>query len=96
MVSHWLPFLLFAAPAGALANRFDPRRLIQCMALFIVASLGWGWFFLTDTLQLWHTMVLLVIHGCAGVLRQTSSQMLLHDIVDAKTLQSAVPRRWRA
>ena len=91
VVAHWLPFLLFAVPAGALADRFDPRRLIQCgMALFIVASLGWGWFFLTDTLELWHAMVLLVIHGCAGVLWQTSSQMLLHDIVDAKTLQSAV------
>jgi MFS family permease len=91
VVSHWLPFLLFAVPAGALADRFDPRRLIQCgMALFIAASLGWGFFFLTDTLQMWHAMLLLVLHGCAGVLWQTSSQMLLHDIVPKDTLQSAV------
>jgi MFS family permease len=91
VVSHWLPFLLFAVPAGALADRFDPRRLIQIgMALFITASLGWGMFFLTDTLQMWHAMLLLVLHGCAGVLWQTSSQMLLHDIVPKETLQSAV------
>ena len=91
VVSHWLPFLLFAVPAGALADRFDPRRLIQCgMALFIAASLGWGMFFLTDTLQMWHAMLLLVLHGCAGVLWQTSSQLLLHDIVPKDTLQSAV------
>ena len=91
VVSHWLPFLLFAVPAGALADRFDPRRLIQCgMGLFIAASLGWGFFFLTDTLQMWHAMALLVLHGCAGVLWQTSSQMLLHDIVPADTLPSAV------
>jgi MFS family permease len=35
-------------------------------------------------------MLLLVIHGCAGVLWQTSSQLLLHDIVPAQELQSAV------
>ena len=91
VVSHWLPFLLFAVPAGALADRFDPRRLIQCgMALFMAASIGWGLFFLTDTLQMWEAMLLLVLHGCAGVLWQTSSQLLLHDIVPKDTLQSAV------
>ncbi|WP_341676202.1 MFS transporter [Niveibacterium sp. SC-1] len=91
VLSHWLPFLLFAVPAGALADRFDPRRLIQCgMALFILASLGWAWFFITDTLQLWHAMTLLVIHGFAGVLWQTSSQLLVHDIVPPQVLTSAV------
>jgi len=91
VLSHWLPFLLFSVATGALADRFDPRRLIQCgMALFITASLGWGYFFITDTLQMWHAMVLLVIHGCAGVLWQTSSQLLLHDIVPPAELPSAV------
>ena len=69
IVSHWLPFLLFSVAAGALTDRFDPRRIIQCgMLLFILVSLGWGYFFITDTLQMWQAMVLLVIHGCAGVL----------------------------
>jgi MFS family permease len=91
VLSHWLPFLLFSVPAGALADRVDPRRLIQVgMGLFIAASLGWGWFFVTDTLQMWQAMVLLVIHGCAGVLWQTSSQLLLHDIVPPALLPSAV------
>jgi len=91
VLSHWLPFLAFSVPVGALADRADPRRLIQMgMLLFIAASLGWGWFFVTDTLQMWHAMVLLVIHGCAGVLWQTASQLLLHDIVPATELQSAV------
>src|SRR5262249_23125136 len=51
---------------------------------------GWGWFFLTDSLEMWHAMVLLVIHGCAGVLWQTSSQVILHDIVGPALLPSAV------
>jgi MFS family permease len=91
VVSHWLPFLLFSVATGALADRFDPRRLIQCgMGLFIIASLGWGYFFITDTLQMWHAMVLLVIHGCAGVLWQTPNQMLLYDIVGPAELSSGV------
>ncbi len=91
VVSHWLPFLMFSVAAGALADRFDPRRLIQCgMGLFVVASLGWGWFFVTDSLQMWHAMVLLVIHGCAGVLWQTPNQLLLYDIVGPAELMSAV------
>ncbi len=91
VLSHWLPYLLFAVPAGALADRFDPRRIIQTGGLlFMAVSLGWGWFFLTGTLQMWEAMLLLVIHGFAGVLWQTSSQVLVHDIVPAGLLQSAV------
>lgn len=91
VVSHWLPFLLLSVPVGALNDRFDSRRIIQCgMLLFIVASAGWAYLFYTDSLQMWQAMVLLVIHGCAGVLWQPSSQILLHDIVRADELQSAV------
>ena len=88
-VSHWLPFLLFSVASGALADRFDPRRVIQIgMGLFILASLAWGYFFITDTLQMWQAMVILVIHGCAGVLWQTPNQMLLYDIVGPPTCRA--------
>ena len=91
IVSHWLPFLMFSVASGALADRFDPRRIIQIgMGLFITASLSWGYFFITDTLQMWQAMVILVIHGCAGVLWQTPNQMLLYDIVGPSDLESAV------
>ena len=91
IVSHWLPFLLFSVASGALAEHFDPRRLIQCgMGLFIAASLGWGYFFVTGTLQLWQAMALLVVHGCAGVLWQTPNQLLVYDIVGPGDLESAV------
>ncbi|WP_256466403.1 MFS transporter [Bradyrhizobium sp. 153] len=91
VLSHWLPFLLFSVAVGGLADRFDPRRIIQCgMVLFIVASSGWGFFFLTDTIRMWHAMLLLVIHGCAGVLWQTPNQLLLYDLVGPADLPSAV------
>ena len=91
VISHWLPFLLFSVAAGALGDRFDPRRLIQIgMLMFMTASLGWGYFLVTDTLQMWEAMVLLVLHGCAGVLWNTSSQLLLHDILEPPLLPSGV------
>jgi len=91
VLSHWLPFLFFSVAVGGLADRFDQRRIIQCgMLLFIVASAGWGYFFVTGTIEMWHAMLLLVIHGCAGVLWQTPNQLLLFDIVGPKDLPSAV------
>ena len=39
---------------------------------------------------MWHAMALLVIHRLAGVLWQTASQLLLHDIVGPADLPSAV------
>jgi MFS family permease len=91
IVSHWLPYLLFSVASGALADRYDPRRIIQAgMTLFIIASLSWSYFFYTDTLQMWQAMVILVIHGCAGVLWQTPNQMLIYEIVGPADLESAV------
>lgn len=91
VVSHWLPFLLFSVYSGALADRFDPRRMIQLgMALFCAVSITWGVLFASGALQVWHAAALLVVHGCAGVLWGPPSQLLLHDIVGREHLQSAV------
>jgi len=91
VLSHWLPFLLFSVYSGALADRFDPRRLIQLgMLVFMSVSFCWGLLFLTDSLQMWHAVVLLVLHGFAGVLWTPAGQVLIHDIVGSGQLQSAV------
>jgi MFS family permease len=91
VISHWLPFLLFSVSAGALADRLDPRRIIQAgMLLFIGCSLGWGMLFMTGTLELWHAVVLFSLHGIAGVLWGPASQLLIHHIVGPEQLHSAV------
>ena len=91
VISHWLPFLLFSIYSGALADRFDPRRIIQIgMVLFMLCSLAWGVLFITDTLAIWHTVVILAVHGIAGVLWAPASQLLIHDIVGREQLHSAV------
>lgn len=91
VISHWLPFLLFSVHAGALADRYDCRRLIQAsQALFMVASIAWGLLFLTGRLRVWHAVLILLVHGAAGVLAGPSVQLLIHDIVGTDQLQSAI------
>lgn len=91
VISHWTPFLFFAVYFGALADRHDCRRVIQAaQLLYAGVSLTWGILFLTDTIQVWHACVLLVLHGMAGVLGGPGSQLIIHDIVGREYLQSAV------
>jgi len=91
VISHWTPFLLFAVYFGALADRHDCRRVIQAsQVMYAAVSLTWAILFLTDTIQVWHACVLLVVHGMAGVLGGPGSQLIIHDIVGREYLQSAV------
>src|ERR1044072_8886353 len=76
VLSHWLPFLLFSVYAGALADRFDIRRVIQLgMIIFMGVSVAWGLLFLSGALQMWHAMALLIIYGLAGVLWPPTTQI---------------------
>ncbi len=89
--SHWIPFLFFSVWSGALADRYDPRRIIQLgMGLFMLSSAAWGFFFITGTLTEWLAAAILVIHGFAGVFWAPASQIMIHDIVGRRELNSAV------
>jgi MFS family permease len=91
VISHWVPFLLFAAWSGGLADRFDVRRLIQAgMLMLLGVSVGWGYLFLTDSVTTGKAMLLLVIHGFAGVLWIPASQVLIHRMVTPEQLPSGV------
>jgi MFS family permease len=91
VLAHWLPFLLFSLYSGALADRFDPRRLIQLgMALFMLASLGWALLIMFDALEMWHAAALLTVHGFAGVLWTPAAQMFIHQLVGERELHSAI------
>jgi MFS transporter len=91
VISHWVPYLLFSGYSGALADRFDPRRMIQLgMLLFMSVSISWGVLIATGSLQAWHAVVLLILHGLAGVLWTPPAQLLIYDIVPLEQLQSAI------
>src|SRR5580658_9951129 len=91
VISHWVPFLLFGVWAGALADRFDPRRIIQLgMVLFMGCSATWAVLFMTNSLQMWEACAILVVHGFASIFWGPSSQVLIHDIVGPAELSSAI------
>jgi MFS family permease len=91
VLSHWTPFLFFSVYFGAMADRYDCRKVIQvAQVMFMGVSAAWAYLFYTDTIEVWHACVLLVIHGMAGVLWSPGSQLLIHDIVGSEQLQSAV------
>jgi MFS family permease len=91
VISHWLPFLMFSVYTGALADRHDCRRLIQvAQLLFVVASAAWALLFLTDSLQVWHAVVILLIHGAAGVIGTPATQLIIHAMVGGPQLPSAI------
>ncbi len=91
VISHWTPFLFFSVYFGALADRHDCRRVIQVAQLMYAGvSLTWAFLFLTDTIEVWHACLLLVMHGMSGVLGSPASQLIIHDIVGREYLQSAV------
>src|SRR5207244_3866096 len=91
VISHWVPFLLFSVYTGALADRYDCRKLIQIgQGLFMLASLTWGVLFLTDTLRVWHAAAILLIHGAAGVVLGPAAQLIIHDMVGPASLPSAI------
>jgi MFS family permease len=91
VISHWAPFLLGGVFGGSLADRYDCRKLfLVSMAMFIFVSLGWSFVFATNTLAIWHAVVLLTLHGMAGVVFTPASQVIIHDIVGRDSLPSAV------
>ncbi|MGA8707588.1 MAG: MFS transporter [Steroidobacteraceae bacterium] len=91
VISHWVPYLLFSGYSGALADRLDPRRMIQLgMLLFMLVSMSWGVLILSDSLHTWQAVLLLTVHGFAGVLWTPPAQLLIYDIVPLEQLPSAV------
>ena len=90
-ISHWTPFLLLSVYFGGIADRYDCRRIIQlAQIMYMAVSVAWAVLFYTQTIQIWHASVLLVLHGIAGVLWTPAEQLIIHDIVGAEHIQSAV------
>ena len=91
VMSHWLPSLFFSVYSGALADRFDCRKRSQlAQAIFLGVSLGWGVLIYTNSPELWHALVLLMLSGAAGDSWALPSQLILHDMVGRQHLQSTV------
>src|SRR5689334_13548090 len=90
-ISHWTPFLLLSVYFGGLADRYDCRKIIQtAQVLYMAVSATWAILFFTNTIQIWHASLLLIVHGLAGVIWAPAEQLVIHDIVGIEDIGSAV------
>jgi MFS family permease len=86
-----IPNLVFALPAGALADRYDRRKLLlifQSLNMLLAAALAVTW--ATGTLTLGLLGVLAVAGGILGTLSFAPFQAMLAATVPGRDLESAV------
>lgn len=86
-----IPNLVFALPAGALADRYDRRKLLlifQSLNMALAAALAVTW--ATGTLTIGLLGVLAVLGGILGTLSFAPFQAMLAAMVPARDLDSAV------
>jgi MFS family permease len=89
--AHWVPFTLFSLYGGALADRYDNRK-VQIVAQFLLmtAALGVAVATLAGFVSVWWIFGLLLIHGFAGAIGNPAQQTLIHAMVGPSRLLSAV------
>jgi hypothetical protein len=86
-----IPNLVFALPAGALADRYDRRKLLlifQSLNMALAAALAVTW--ATGTLTIGLLAVLAVLGGILGTLSFAPFQAMLAATVPKRDLESAI------
>ena len=86
-----IPNLIWGLPAGALADRYDPRRLLlgfQALNLLVAATLAT--MYATGTLTVGWMAALALVGGSLGALSFPATQAILASTVPREDLESAV------
>jgi MFS family permease len=90
---QFLPWLLFGLHAGAIADRFNRRRLvIGANAVRVVLILALVVFLFTGTANIWIVLAAAFLYGCAEVFADTTSGTLLPMFVRKEDLGIANSR----
>ena len=77
-----VPFFLLGLPAGAVADRFDRRRLVGTVNIGMAAlSAGLGLLIMWDIVVVWHLAAFGFAGGCLRAVNQPARQSLAYDIV---------------
>lgn len=87
----WLPMMLLLPFSGALADRFDQRRILQFTNVSLMAISGvialLNYF---SMLELWHLLSMSVMLGTMQAIAVPANQSLLPRLVDKPDLSNAV------
>ncbi len=86
-----IPNLIWGLPAGALADRYDPRKLLLAFqSLNLLVAVALAIMYATDTLTVGWMAVLALIGGSLGALSFPATQAVLASTVPREDLESAV------
>ncbi|NJN80575.1 MAG: MFS transporter [Anaerolineales bacterium] len=89
--STTLPTLLFALPAGVLIERWDKRKAVIILQIFMSAqAFGLAFLAYTGQLQIWHIVVLAFFYGSAVAVEVTARQAMLIELAGKEALPSAI------
>lgn len=88
---QFVPTLVFGMSAGLVADRFDKRHVL----MGTVSTLGLcaavlGVLCVTDTVQLWHVLVIAFLTGTAACFDNPTRSAFIHEIVGPEKLRNAV------
>lgn len=88
---QFVPTLIFGMSAGLVADRFDKRHVL----LATVSTLGLcasvlGVLCLTDTVRLWHVLLVAFVTGTAACYDNPTRSAFVHEIVGPDRLRNAV------
>lgn len=87
----FLPVLLFALPAGVVADRFSRRKmLVWTQGLAMLQSLLLAWLTFTGAVEMWHIGVIAFGMGAVGAFDIPIRQSLLQDLVGGADLPNAI------
>lgn len=88
---QFLPILLLAPWAGAMADRHDKHRILAVtQSVLLVTSLVLGVLTVTGRVELWHVLVIAVVQGMATAVDNPTRQAFVPELVGRGHLANAV------
>ncbi|MDR5683408.1 MAG: MFS transporter [Armatimonadota bacterium] len=91
MFAFTLPSLLFSLFGGAIADRYDRRRLlVGTQIAFMTSAAVLATLTLTGVVQVWHILVLAFANGVTMAVDAPARQAMLPTLVGREDLQNAV------
>ena len=86
-----LPRLLVGAVGGAIADRFDRRRVLMItQTLAMIQAIAYWLLVQFETIELWHIAILAFFLGVVNTINQTARQSLINSLIPREELLNAI------
>lgn len=86
-----MPRLLVGAVGGAIADRFDRRRVLMItQSLSMIQAIVYWFLVQFDLIELWHIAALAFFLGIVNTINQTARQSLVNSLVPKEELLNAI------